>query len=306
VNAPGAAPEPDLSYARASVLATVAGSAISARPPTVQAAAPLGALPPQLEAKLASRAAAGLSPVGPDHPRRRVWPRVVVPSATFAVVDAVAVGALAGGGHVVLAIVAGVLFVPFAALAVAGARYASRDPLRLNASERRAIAAASTWESRQVWTGSLASCEERGLVIAAAYAAERIARSNAWRSGRIDDQRLELNLAAELDQIDDQAHRIASARHEYAPGSPPAMGTAPVVDAAWETTLTRVAALTAYANELDGADTKRIDAMTRQGDPVRDSDLMAGSVRDELAVDQLLALTLFLNANRPFDGGMGP
>jgi hypothetical protein len=84
------------------------------------------------------------------------------------------------------------------------------------------------------------------------------------------------------------------------------MGTAPVVDAAWETTLTRVAALTAYANELDGADTKRIDAMTRQGDPVRDSDLMAGSVRDELAVDQLLALTLFLNANRPFDGGMGP
>jgi hypothetical protein len=306
VNAPGAAPEPDLSYARASVLATVAGSAISARQPSVQAAAPLGALPAPLEAKLASRAAAGLSPIGADHPRRGVLPRVVVPSSTFAALDVVAAGALAGAGHVALAIVAGVLFVPFAVLAAAGARYVSRDPLRLNASERRAIAAASQWESRQVWTGPLASSEERGLVIAATYAAERIARSNAWRSGRIDDHRLQLDLAAELDQIDDQAHRIASARHEYSSGSAPDLGTAPVVDAAWETTLTRVAALTAYANEVDGADRLRIEAMTRQGDPVRDSDLMAGSVRDELAVDQLLALTLFLNANRPFDGGMGP
>jgi hypothetical protein len=285
------------------VLATVAGSAMAPGPPTAHAAAPLRALPATLEAKLASRAAAGLTPTGPDHPRRRVWQRVALPSAFFAVLDAIAVGALAAAGHVVLAVVAGVLFVPFAVLAVGATRFAVQDPLRLGPAERRAIADAGQWESRQAWTGPLALCEERGLVIAATQTAERIARSPIWRSGRVDDPRVRLDLAGELDQIDEQAHRIAAARHEHATGSPPALGTAPVVDAAWDATLTRVAALTAYANELDGADTRHIEAMTRQGDPLRDSDLMAGSVRDEMALEQLLALSLFLNANRLSGGG---
>jgi len=150
-----------------------------------------------------------------------------------------------------------------------------------------------------VWTGPLSSGSERGLVIAAAAAAERIARSPTWRSGRLDEQRVRLDLATELDQIDEQAHRIGTARHEG--GAAP--GTTPVIAAAWEATLNRVAALTAYASHLDGYDERRRTALARQGDPLRDSDLMAGSVRDELASDELTALMFYLGAN--LDGGTG-
>jgi hypothetical protein len=290
--------KPDLSHARAQVMATVAGSPMSMRPPTVQASAPLRALPATVEAKLADRAAAGLRATGTEHPRDRVWQRVVVPSATLAVADLGGTAVAAAASHPILAVVAGVLFVPLAAIAASGARFATRDPLRLTTGERRAINDASRWESKQVWTGPLSSCAERGLVIAAAQAAQRIAQSSAWRSGRIDEQRVRLDLGAELDQIDDQAHRIATARHS---SGEVASGTTPVVDSAWEATLNRVAALTAYANQLDGYDERRRAELARQGDPVRDSDLMAGSVRDEMAVDQLVALTYYLNQ----DGGTG-
>jgi hypothetical protein len=174
-------------------------------------------------------------------------------------------------------------------VAVLGARFAAGDPLRLTAADRRAITQACRWQSTQEWTGPLAHCEERGLVIAAARAAERIADSPAWRSGRIDEQRVRLDLHAELDQIDEQAHRVAAARREHG-------GTAPVIEAAWETALNRVSALTAYAHQL--AEYKGPAELTAQGDPVRDSDLLAGSVRDELALDQLAALTNYLDANR--------
>jgi hypothetical protein len=45
--------------------------------------------------------------------------------------------------------------------------------------------------------------------------------------------------------------------------------------------------------------------LARRGDPVRDADLMAGSVRDEMAVDELVALTYYLSANRYTDGDLG-
>jgi hypothetical protein len=286
--------QPDLTMARQQVMALVAGSPMSMRPPTVNAVAPLRALPAELETKLAARAQAGLVPTGTEHPRGRVWHRVVIPSGGLAVVDAGGVAVAAGAGHPVLAIVAGALFVPLAAVAALGARFAAGDPLRLTTRDRRAINDASRWQSTQVWTGPLSSSAERGLVIAAARAAERIARSATWRSGRIDEQRLRLDLGAELDQIDDQAHRIASARHEHGTA---AMGTAPVIDAAWEATLNRVAAVTAYADQLDGYDKRRAEALAGLGDPVRDSNLMAGSARDEMAVDELVALTYFLSAN---------
>jgi hypothetical protein len=294
----GGSKEPDLTRARADVLALIAGSPMSMRPPTVQAAAPLRALPAAVEAKLASRASAGLTPLGAEHPRGGVWQRVVLPSGTLALVDAAGVVIGAAAGHYVLAAVAAVFFVPLAAIAGLGARFASRDPLRLSTRDRRAINDASRWHSKQVWTGPLSSGSERGLVIAAAAAAERIARSSTWRSGRLDEQRLRLDLAGELDQIDDQAHRIGTARHQGG-GSPP--GTTPVIDAAWEATLNRVAALTAYAGQLDGYDERRRAALAQQGDPLRDSDLLAGSVRDEMAVDDLAALTYYLTAN--LDGG---
>ncbi len=281
--------QPDLTTARAVVMATVAGSPM-ARTPSVTAAAPLRALPAALEAKLATRAVSADGGSG----QGRVRQRVVVPSAGLAVIDAVGIAVGLASGHYALAAVAAVLFVPLAALAAFGARFAARDPLRLTTAERRAIRAACRWQSRQEWTGPLSSCAERGLVIAAARATERIARSSTWRTGRLDEQRLRLDLGNELDQIDDQAYRIAAARHEHGTAAP---GSAPVVDAAWEATLNRVAALTAYADRLDGYDTQRVEALTRQGDPVRDSNLMAGSVRDELAIDELVALTYYLSAN---------
>jgi hypothetical protein len=229
-----------------------------------------------------------------------VWQRVVVPSGSLAVIDAGGAILGAADGHYVLAAIAGALFVPLAAIAGLGARFATRDPLRLTTAERRAVNDASRWNSKQVWTGPLSSSAERGLVIAAAHAAERIAANSTWRSGRIDEHRLRLDLGAELDQIDDQAHRIASARH--APAAAAAPGSTPVVDAAWEATLDRVAALTAYASQLDGYDRRRAELIARQGDLVRDTDLLAGSARDEMAVDQLLALGYYLNANLDGDG----
>ncbi len=292
---------PDLTAARAEVMALVAGSPMSMRPPTAQAAAPLRPLPAALEAKLAARAGAGLVPLGTEYPHGRVWQRVVLPSGTLAAADAVGVAVGAGAGHYLLATVAGVIFVPLAAVAAFGARFALRDALRLTAADRRAVNDASRWHSRQVWTGPLSSGAERGLVIAAARAAERIAATGTWRSGRIDEQRLHLDLGHELDQIDDQAHRIATARAEH--GATPPGGT-PVIDAAWDGILSRVAALTAYGGQLDGQDRARAEALARRGDPVRDADLMAGSVRDEMAAEELAALTYYLSANRYGDGDL--
>lgn len=275
-------PPPDLTHERAQVLAIIAGSPM-AKPPHVEAATPLRPLVPELEAKLANRA----DPAAPPADVRR---RVVVPSALLAGLDAIGVVVALATGHVVLAVVAAVLLVPLATLAVLGAR-AGQDPTRLTVGDRRAIAAASRWQSRQSWTGPVASGRERGLVIAAAQAAQRIAGSPAWRSGRLDEQRVRLDLAAELDQIDEQAHRIATARAGTGPVGP---GIDPAADAAWDAAVDRVAALTAYANELDGYAQRRREELARQGDPVRDTDLLAGSARDELAFEHLLALTLFL------------
>jgi hypothetical protein len=290
-------PAEELQFARETVLAHMYGAPGSIQPPSLHAAAPLRALSPALEAKLANRAAAGYAPYGVEHPRGHVWQRVVLPAGSLAALDAVGVGVAAGGGHPILAIGAGVLFVPLAGLAGAAARWATRDPLRLTTLERREITKASRWESRQLWTGPLAFCNERGLVVAATRAAERIARSPAWRSGRLDEHRVRLDVANELDQIDEQAFRIASARYEGSSGGlPVAKPPDPVVDQTWEAALTRVAALTCYAESLDGLARQQAEDRARLGNPVRDADLMAGLTMDEIAVEDMTALTYFLGA----------
>lgn len=65
---------------------------------------------------------------GPQTPVPDVWKRVVIPCALFAVADLIAFVVALAKGHVVLAVFAAVLFVPFATLAVLGARYARRPP----------------------------------------------------------------------------------------------------------------------------------------------------------------------------------
>jgi hypothetical protein len=299
VSEPSQVPEgaaQDLVRARQSVLAVLAGTGGSEQPPTLQAASPLRALEPALEAKLSNRLIAGLTPHGNDYPRRSVVRRVVIPSALLAFLDAVGVGVAAGGGHLVLALVAAVLFIPFAFMAVAGARFAASDPQRVTTFDRRAIAKASTWQSHQAWTGPLAFCSERALVVAAVYAAERITRSPAWRSTSLDEHRVRLDLAEELDQIDAQSFRIASARYQGSAGGLPVAVASPVADQAWDTAVTRVAALTCYADSLDGLSKRQAEAVARNPHPLQDAGLMAGSVQDELAVSDLATLMYFRSA----------
>lgn len=290
-------PAQELASAREEVEAILAGSGGGMQPPQLQAQAPLRALPAPLEAKLANRAAAGLPPIGLDHPRGHVWQRVVLPSACFAGLDAIGALVAAGAGHPILAIGAAVLFVPFAALALLAGQWARRDPLRLTTAERREIHKASRWESHQLWTGPLAHCRERALIVAALRAAQRIARSPAWRSGRLDEHRVRLDVGAELDQIDEQAYRIATARYSGSSGGLPVEGPPnPAVDQAWEAAITRVAALTAYAESLDGLARQQALELQRLGDPVRDAALMGGAARDEIALDNIAALTYFVAA----------
>jgi hypothetical protein len=235
-------PSDDLARARAAVLEQLPDVPASLRPPAIAAGVPLRVLPPALEARLAARAAAGLSALGTEHPRGSVWQRVVLPSGLFAVVDALGAGVAALDGHPVLALVAGVLFVPFAGLAVGGWRFGARDPLRLSTDDRRTVNNASHWESPQVWAGPLSDGRERALVVVATRAAMRIAHNPSWRGGHLDDHRLRLDLAGELDQVDAQAFRIATAR---AAGS-----RSRSLDSAWDAVLTRVAALAGYADRL--------------------------------------------------------
>lgn len=280
--------QPDLTAARASVLAAVAGSALG-QAPRVRAAYPLRPVAAQIEVKLADRAQQdGL----PAQSRPTELRKVVVPCTLLALVDLVVLVIAVTGGRYVFAVVAGILFVPFAALAVIGAGIARRDQVQLSLADRRAMAVASRWDSKQQWTGPLATSDERGLVIAAARVAERIANSPGWRLDALGEHRVRLDLINELDQIDDQAHRIAVARQHQAGAADP------VLDRSWQGLVDRVAALTAYADSLDGLAASRAATVHELGgDPVRDADLLAGSSRDQLALEQLYALSMYLNAN---------
>lgn len=258
----------------------------------MRAGYPLRPVAPEIEVKLAARARDERLPMPGGRGQQADLGKVVVPCALLALVDVIVLIIAIASGHYVFAVLAGVLFVPLAALAAMGAGMMRRDPLQLTVAERRAMAIASRWDSKQAWTGALATTDERGLVIAAARVAERIARSPGWRLDALGEHRLRLDLIAELDQIDDQAHRIALARQQQA-GAPD-----PLLEQSWQALVDRVAALTAYADSLDGlaaAQAATVDQLG--GDPVRDSDLLAGSTRDQLALEQLYALSLFLNAN---------
>jgi hypothetical protein len=285
------ADQPDLTMARASVRAAIAGSAM-ATPPRVRANYPLRPVAPEIEAKLAARARDEQLPGPAGRGRQGDLGKVVVPCAVLAVLDLIALVVAIATGHAVLAVVAGILFVPLAALAVIGAGIMRRSPAQLTLADRRAMVLASRWDSKQSWAGPLATCDERGLVIAAARVAERIAGSPGWRLDALGEHRVRLDLVAELDQIEDQAHRIALARQQHT-GVPD-----PVLEQSWDALVDRVAALTAYADGLDGLAAARAAAISNLGgDPVRDSDLLAGSTRDQMALEQLYALSLFLNAN---------
>ncbi|HEV7205736.1 MAG TPA: hypothetical protein VGN18_14095 [Jatrophihabitans sp.] len=278
--------EQKLQRARDEVLATVAGSAGSPQQLTLNAPGPLRPVSPELTTKLIARG--GADPVKP---------RVTAASAV-AVLDAILLVIALVTGHWVLAIVAGVLLVLLGGAALA-ARRATPGP-RLNPAELRAIRVASRWRSEQAWSGPLVHTRERGLVVAAIRAVERIIASPGWRSGRLDEHRVRIDVAIELDQVDAQCFRVASARYEGETGGLPIERPAdPVVEQAWDAVVTRVAALHCYADSLDGLGEARAQAVAN---PVRDADLLGGSFQDELATQNLAALTFFYTATL-FDAG---
>jgi hypothetical protein len=144
-------------------------------------------------------------------------------------------------------------------------------PARLNA-----LSANRYWQSRQNWIGPLSTSWERKLTIVARDIVGRIASSAAWQlEPRLD-------LVAELDQIDEQAHRLA-ARAD----------TDDVVIHGRGALADRVAALFVYADELD-RHARRAAADTDEADSV----LLAGAARDELAAEHVRALTEELAVRR--------
>jgi hypothetical protein len=228
---------PDLSAARAEVLALAAAASSSSEPLAVQTRFPMRSLPPDVATKVATRVATGLTPAGPDHPRAELRRRVALPSIGLAVLDAVALVAAAISGHVLLAVLAAVALAVLLLTAIGGFRVATQDPLRMTAHDQEAIAASARWQSRQAWSDASKAGPERGLVLLAAQTAERIGDSPAWPDARLDEQGIRLNLQAELDRADELAHRVAQRATRDA-------------DPDWTAALDRVAALRSYERAL--------------------------------------------------------
>lgn len=214
--------------------------------PSLHTPAPLGSPPDEVRARVAARIAAGLSPLGTDHPTADLPRRVVIPCAVLAGADALAVAGMAFSGHLVPTVLAAVLFVPLSAFAIAGARYTVRDPLRLSADDRAALAATCRWTSSQPWQNLAGASEERSLLEAVMRAAERAAGSAAWQSSALDSAGVRINLAAELDRIDAEAYALAA-------------GQADDADQRWAALRDRAALLTSYADRLADADGPAID-----------------------------------------------
>lgn len=247
----------ELDRARESVRAMVERWTGDPRPPQVRTAAPLGSPPDAVRARVSARVAAGLSPTGTDSPTADLPRRVVLPCGVLAVADALAVIVMALTGHLVLTVIAAVLFVPLAGIALSAARYTARDPLRLSADDRAALAATCRWASSQPWEKDLAESKERGLLEAVVRAAERAASSAAWQSTSLDSAGVRINLAAELDRVDAAAFALARARArsdgaEQMPGGE-ASGQS------WTALLDRAALLSCYAERLAAAENGPLD-----------------------------------------------
>lgn len=226
------------------------------QPPSLRAARPLTEPPARVAGTIAARLAAGLPPVGREHPRRLRW----IGPASVAIVLA-AVGSLALGWWAVL----------FALGAPALAfHYVRTDPLRLSAADLRAYDASTSWHSEQPWDTRNSTGPQRHLVAAACEAVGRIISSHSWATPALDEHRLRLDLAAELTDIDRRAYLLTETT------LPPAL----------EALEARVAALVCYADEIRETDRKLAPP---PADP--QIELYAGAVRDAYATDQLAELT---------------
>lgn len=159
-----------------------------------------------------------------------------------------------------------------------------REP-ELHAPPSTGKRAAYFWRSRQQWLGPFVQSPERALLFTAVEVVGRIVGSAAWASPYLDDHRVRLDPALELDEIDDQALRLARLRHELGQPEPLPHG--------WPALVDRVAALHLYANRLLALESE----LARQAAAdqaawldVNAATLAAGAARDELATDHVRAL----------------
>jgi hypothetical protein len=168
---------------------------------------------------LSARMAAGYDPEGFDYPRAKGWFRVVAPFGLLGILlEAVAaVGGLSDlvglswlpGWLGYSAVAAGVVSGVIAVGAAIGVR---ADPLRLDRTARRQIVQSRVWHSSQPWIGPVYAGPERQLIAVAGAAVERIVASSAWTDVRTQQYWARPDLSGELEQIDQQAYRIASLR----------------------------------------------------------------------------------------------
>jgi hypothetical protein len=250
---------------------------LSMRPAELHADLPLG--PPAEAALPHEPGTSGGLDVGAD---ARRLARIMVPGALLALV-----GMLVLAGVVTaVALTAGVLLAIMVAivglLGLAGTGTVLAWRLSRRSLARNEIG--ETWQSRQSWLGPLAQSQERRLVFVAVDTVARIARSDAWASGYLDDHRIQLDLVTELDEIDDQAYQLAELRHRL--GEQLDEHHAAALRQSWDALVDRVSALSAYADRLPALASERAapadDAVAR---------LLAGTARDELASEQVRDLT---------------
>lgn len=174
--------------------------------PTFVSTTALHPLPPAVAAVITARSSLGLAPYGRRYPRRRVWARTVVPAGLLALLCLGYCVYTASAGRGLVAVGAGMLFLPFTALVVVGWRHALGDPYRLGRDPRQAIEEARRWTSRQDWSAPLDVSAARVVLPLAADAIGRIASAPAWTSDRRADDRARVDLLEELDALDEELH----------------------------------------------------------------------------------------------------
>ena len=247
--------------------------------PSVVETVPLREPGIEVAARRLARRSAGFEEDGLDYPRAQLWLLAVLPASVIALL---CLAALVITG----AAVWGVAAVGAAAVAGATAGYLVRDPLRMSSAERRELVADRSWQSHQAWTGVLADTPERRLVAQAQDAVIRLVRAPAWSSPGFEEHRLRVDLKAELDEIDRQAHDLAV-------GRPPAAAGRDDVGAGERTALRgRVDALSAYADAVSAVG----PAHDRYQRPVDEGDgdahrALTATVRDEFATDRWTQLS---------------
>jgi hypothetical protein len=288
----------DLAAARAEVVAEIdartGGVAPGLRPLTLNTRHPLYQPSAALAAKIDARVQAGYEAESDKYPTSGDWTRVWWAIGIGSVdIPAVAVTGILVAFSVHLAwwffIASLIVLVGATVAAVLLSQRPIHDPLRLSTDERRELNQARSWQSRQAWMGPRASTPEYRLYQVAHETVKRLADSPAWGSRFLDEHRLRLNLAQELDGIDYQACQLAVLRETRGNQAPDATHAE-----AWSTLLDRVARLRHYADGVHALESHvaRLDASTNTARlDAHLGQLAVGSALDEFAAAHVQLLS---------------